>query len=146
MVPLTLFRAPFPPSPAPFRVSVPAPLELTLTPPDSARVPPELTARLQKMIRRVRRIVWTRGLLATAAVLLGCALAIMAVDAAVLIFSTAVRWGLFGLGLAATIATAASTLVRSLGGGLVGIQLAVKNQKGETVHRGKWLVLMASRP
>ena len=33
-----------------------------------------------------------------------------------------------------------------LGGGLVGITLNVKNQKGETVHRGKWLVLMASRP
>jgi acyl dehydratase len=33
-----------------------------------------------------------------------------------------------------------------LGGGLVGIALTVKNQKGETVHRGKWLVLMASRP
>ena len=33
-----------------------------------------------------------------------------------------------------------------LGGGLVGITLSVKNQKGETVHRGKWHVLMASRP
>ena len=33
-----------------------------------------------------------------------------------------------------------------LGGGLIGIALDVKNQKGETVHRGKWQVLMASRP
>jgi acyl dehydratase len=33
-----------------------------------------------------------------------------------------------------------------LGGGLIGIALNVKNQKGETVHRGKWQVLMASRP
>ncbi len=33
-----------------------------------------------------------------------------------------------------------------LGGGLVDIALNVKNQKGETVHRGKWRVLMASRP
>jgi 3-hydroxybutyryl-CoA dehydratase len=33
-----------------------------------------------------------------------------------------------------------------LGGGLVGITLNVKNQNGETVHRGKWHVLMASRP
>ncbi len=33
-----------------------------------------------------------------------------------------------------------------LGGGLVSIVLNVKNQKAETVHRGKWLVLMASRP
>lgn len=79
-----------------------------------AKLPPELTRRLQFMIRRVRRIVWLRGLLATGAVLLGCALAIMAVDAAVLIFSPAVRWGLSGLGLAATLATAWSTLVRPL--------------------------------
>jgi acyl dehydratase len=33
-----------------------------------------------------------------------------------------------------------------LGGGLVSIALSVKNQKGEIVHRGKWLVLIASRP
>jgi acyl dehydratase len=33
-----------------------------------------------------------------------------------------------------------------LGGGLVDLALSVKNQKGETVHRGKWRVLMASRP
>ena len=32
-----------------------------------------------------------------------------------------------------------------LGGGLVGLTLTVKNQKGETVQRGKWQVLMASR-
>lgn len=33
-----------------------------------------------------------------------------------------------------------------LGGGLVGLALSVKNPKGETVHRGKWSVLVASRP
>jgi 3-hydroxybutyryl-CoA dehydratase len=33
-----------------------------------------------------------------------------------------------------------------LGGGLVGITLSVKNPKDEVVHRGKWSVLMASRP
>jgi 3-hydroxybutyryl-CoA dehydratase len=33
-----------------------------------------------------------------------------------------------------------------LGGGLVGIVLSVKNPKGETLHRGRWSVLMASRP
>jgi len=79
-----------------------------------AKLPPELIGRLRKMIRRVRRIVWLRGLLATGAVLLGCALASMAVDAAVLIFSPTVRWGLFGLGLAATLATAWSALARPL--------------------------------
>jgi hypothetical protein len=79
-----------------------------------ARLPPELAARLQTMIRRVRRIIWLRGLLATGAVLLGCALAIMAVDAAVLIFSPAIRWGLSGLGLVFTLATAWTVLVRPL--------------------------------
>ena len=79
-----------------------------------AKLPPELTGRLRTMIRRVRRIVWMRGLLATGAVALGCALAIMAVDAAVLIFSPTVRWGLSGLGLAATLATAWSSLVLPL--------------------------------
>lgn len=33
-----------------------------------------------------------------------------------------------------------------LGGGSVALSLAVKNQKGETVHSGKWAVLMQSRP
>jgi acyl dehydratase len=33
-----------------------------------------------------------------------------------------------------------------LGGGLVTITLSVKNQKDETAHKGKWTVLVASRP
>ncbi len=33
-----------------------------------------------------------------------------------------------------------------LGGGLVVLAVTVKNQKGEPAHRGKWSVLMASRP
>ena len=33
-----------------------------------------------------------------------------------------------------------------LGGGLVSIVLSVKNQKDETAHKGKWTVLVASRP
>lgn len=33
-----------------------------------------------------------------------------------------------------------------LGGGLAVITLYVKNQKEETVHKGKWAVLIASRP
>ena len=33
-----------------------------------------------------------------------------------------------------------------LGGGLVGIVLSVKNPKGETLHKGRWSVLVASRP
>jgi 3-hydroxybutyryl-CoA dehydratase len=41
--------------------------------------------------------------------------------------------------------TEAKALPR-LGGGLVGIALNVKNPKGESAHRGKWLVLIASRP
>jgi acyl dehydratase len=33
-----------------------------------------------------------------------------------------------------------------LGGGLVEIAFAVKNQKDETVMSGKWVILMRSKP
>lgn len=36
--------------------------------------------------------------------------------------------------------------LRRLGGGLVVIDLEVKKQSGETVNKGSWSVLMASRP
>jgi acyl dehydratase len=36
--------------------------------------------------------------------------------------------------------------MRRIGGGLVAVSLAVKNQDGETVGKGSWSVLMAYRP
>lgn len=92
--------------------------------PIPTRLPPELTSRLNLMIRRVRRIIVVRGTLATLAVMLACALGIMAVDAVVLISSDAVRWGLSFGGLALTLATAWIMLVRPLRQPLTPIRIA----------------------
>ena len=77
-------------------------------------LPPELTAQLSRMIRRVRVILLTRGLLAVAAVAIGAVLTIMAVDAAVVLYHPAVRWAFSLAGLALAAATAWSMLVLPL--------------------------------
>ncbi len=77
-------------------------------------LPPAIAATLRKALRRIRAILWTRGLLATAAAALGAILALMAVDAAFPIYSTAARWCLSSTGLAATLLVAWRTLVRPL--------------------------------
>ena len=55
------------------------------------QLPKPILDKLQAMIRRVRRLLFIRGLFATLAVALVCLLAIMAVDAAVTLFSTTAR-------------------------------------------------------
>ena len=77
-------------------------------------LPPKLTAQLVRMIRRVRLILLARGLLAVAAVTVGAVLAIMAVDAAVVLYYPAVRWAFSLSGLALACATAWVMLVRPL--------------------------------
>jgi hypothetical protein len=77
-------------------------------------LPPELTAQLTRMIRRVRTILLTRGLLAVAAVAAGAVLAIMAIDAAVVLYHPAVRWAFSLAGLALAAATAWTMLVLPL--------------------------------
>ncbi len=77
-------------------------------------LPPELTAQLARMIRRVRAILFGRGLLATAAVAVGALLAIMAVDAAVVLYHPAARWAFSLAGLGLVCATAWSMLLRPL--------------------------------
>ncbi len=66
------------------------------------------------MIRRVRLIVLIRGLLAVAAVLAGSVLAIMGVDAAVVLAYPAARWAFSLGGLGLTLATAWTLLLRPL--------------------------------
>ena len=68
-------------------------------------LPPELTAQLTRMIRRVRVILLTRGLLAVVAVAVGAVLAIMAIDAAVVLYHPAVRWAFSLAGLVLASAT-----------------------------------------
>ena len=72
---------------------------------EKVRLPPELLARLDAMIRRVRILQLARGLLATLGVALASILVVMGVDAALVITSDAVRWGLSLAGLALTLLT-----------------------------------------
>ncbi len=62
--------------------------------PGELHLPEPILNRMKVAIRRMRRIVILRGLLAVAAVALGAILCVMAVDAATLIFSAAVRWSM----------------------------------------------------
>lgn len=78
------------------------------------QLPEPILDKLQSMIRRVRRLLFIRGLFATLAVALACILAIMAIDAAVTLFSTTARWILSLGGLCATLAAAWWFLVRPL--------------------------------
>lgn len=77
-------------------------------------LPPEVTAQLKRMIRRVRLILLARGLLAVLAVALGAVLAIMAIDAAVVLIHPAARWAFSLAGLTLAAATAWTLLVRPL--------------------------------
>lgn len=78
------------------------------------QLPQPILDKLQSMIRRVRRLLFIRGLFATLAVALVCLLAIMAVDATITLFSTTARWMLSLGALAATLAAAWWFLVRPL--------------------------------
>lgn len=78
------------------------------------QLPQPILDKLQSMIRRVRRLLFIRGLFATLAVALVCLLAIMAVDATITLFSTTSRWILSLAGLAATLVAAWWFLVRPL--------------------------------
>ena len=78
------------------------------------QLPRPILEKLRSVIARVRRLLFVRGICATAAVALLCLLAIMAIDASVTIFSTKVRWALSLTGLAVTLATAWWFLLRPL--------------------------------
>jgi hypothetical protein len=79
-----------------------------------ASLPPEVRQRLTRMVRRVRRLIWSRGLLAALAVLLAGSLVVMGIDAVVPIYSRTVRFALSGLAALAALATAWRALARPL--------------------------------
>lgn len=64
------------------------------------------------MIKRVRVILLARGLLAAAAVAVGAILAIMGIDAAVVLYHPSARWAFSLAGLACTCATVWTMIVR----------------------------------
>jgi cytochrome c biogenesis protein CcdA len=78
------------------------------------QLPEPILNKLDLMIRRIRRLLFLRGLFATLAVAFGCLLAIMAVDAAFTLFSTTSRWILSLTGLAITAIAAWWFLARPL--------------------------------
>ncbi|HRQ90815.1 MAG TPA: hypothetical protein PLA50_18645, partial [Bacteroidia bacterium] len=78
------------------------------------QLPKPIFDKLRSMIRRVRRLIFLRGLFATLAVGLVCLLAVMAVDAALTPLSSASRWSISLAGLAATLAAAWWFLLRPL--------------------------------
>ncbi|MDF1861516.1 MAG: hypothetical protein P1U87_14965 [Verrucomicrobiales bacterium] len=66
------------------------------------QLPEPILNKLDSMIRRIRRLLFLRGLFATLAVGLACLLAIMAIDATITLFSSTARWILSLTGLAIT--------------------------------------------
>ena len=77
-------------------------------------LPPEIAAKLEESVRRVRHILLVRGVSITVAVLVAALLGVMAIDAMVMIFSSAVRWGLWFAAMGATGWTAWTALVKPL--------------------------------
>lgn len=78
------------------------------------QLPQPILDKLQSMIRRVRRLLFIRGLFATLAVALACLLVIMAIDATLTLFSNGTRWALSLAGLFVTGIAAWWFLVRPL--------------------------------
>ncbi|MEC5125545.1 DUF4175 family protein [Verrucomicrobiales bacterium BCK34] len=78
------------------------------------QLPKPILDKLQSMIKRVRRLLFIRGFFATLAVAVVCLLTIMAIDAAITIFSSTARWILSLAGLGVTLIAAWWYLVRPL--------------------------------
>ena len=78
------------------------------------KIPPQIAQILQKSLARVRRILFIRGLALTLAVGLIVLLTNIAIDAMVVIFSSVVRWSLWGAAVAIIGFTAWSSLIRPL--------------------------------
>ena len=87
-------------------------------------LPPELDGKLRAIIRRVRLLQIARGVCATLAVAVAGTLAVMAVDAALVIDADAVRVALSGCVLALTLATAYVALVRPLSARISTVRMA----------------------
>ena len=91
---------------------------------EKVTLPPELLSRLNAMIRRIRLLQLTRGLLATAGVAFASILVVMGVDAALVIYSDAIRLGLSLAALALTLLTAYIALWRPLADPITPVRMA----------------------
>ena len=77
-------------------------------------IPPQIAAKLNESVARVRRILLVRGACATLAVFVASVLSIMAIDAMVTIYVSWVRWLLWACCIVATAAVAWFALVKPL--------------------------------
>ena len=77
-------------------------------------IPPQIAAKLNESVGRVRRILLVRGICATLAVFVASVLSIMAIDAMVTIYVSWVRWLLWACCVAATAAVAWFALIKPL--------------------------------
>ena len=86
-----------------------------------------------------------------ASVVSGLAVRTGVIEGTVIVFREITEWKFikpvfFGDTIHAVMRVKETKEVRRAGGGLVTIEFEVKNQNGEVVNRGAWVVLMASRP
>jgi hypothetical protein len=100
-------------------------------------VPKLIDQALRRLIRRIRKIVILRGVSAVVATSLGALLAIMAIDAGVVLFSDVVRWLLTLSALALTVASAVWFLILPLARTitLTGIARSVEERHPELQER-----------
>lgn len=91
---------------------------------ERTKLPPEITGKLNEIIRRVRLIQLVRGVVATLGVAIAAALVVMAVDAAVAIYSDGVRLAISLAGLALVLLTAYIALVRPLADRITPVRMA----------------------
>ena len=77
-------------------------------------IPPQIAAKLNESVGRVRRILLVRGTCATLAVFVASVLSIMAIDAMVTIYVSWVRWLLWACCVAASAAVAWFALIKPL--------------------------------
>ena len=77
-------------------------------------IPPQIAAKLNESVARVRRILLVRGTCATLAVFVASVLAIMAIDAMVTIYVSWVRWLLWACCVGATAAVGWLALIKPM--------------------------------
>ena len=79
-----------------------------------SQLPPSIASTLRAAVRRIRRILWTRGLLAVGATAIASILVIMGIDAAFTLYSNTVRWAITLTGAGITALVAWHSLVKPL--------------------------------
>ncbi|KPK57933.1 MAG: hypothetical protein AMK73_09635, partial [Planctomycetes bacterium SM23_32] len=104
---------------------------------DRAALPEVIVRSLRRLIRRARLVIAVRGIGAAGALALGVLLAIMAIDAGLVIFSLRVRYALSLSGLAVTAVGAGWLLARPLARSLTldGVARAIESQHPELQER-----------